>query len=76
MKVKQIIPCLLLFLCLTASCRVDCTELDTETYVSVQFGILQGLSSDRPVAKDHRAPGTDVDNKLDELRVIIRRVEF
>ena len=71
MKVKQIIPCLLLFLCLTASCRVDCTELDTETYVSVQFGILQGLSSDRPVAKDHRAPGTDVDNKLDELRVII-----
>lgn len=70
MKVKQIIPCLLL-LCLTASCRVDCPELDTETYVSVQFGILKGLSSDRPVTKDGRAPGTDVDNKLDELRVII-----
>lgn len=71
MKVKQIIPCLLLFLCLTASCRVDCPELDTDTYVSVQFGILQGLSSDRPVTKDGRVPGTDVDNKLDELRVII-----
>lgn len=71
MKVTQIIPCLLLFLCLTASCRVDCSELDTDTYVSVQFEILQGLSSDRPITKESRTPGTDVDNKLNELRVII-----